>query len=132
MWKLGLRPRYQVSGNISFKFSAFCLCSVPPNIQTSPSRHFQLPSADADRGSSISKTSLRTGLFLSLCYNHINLRGFKKSSLLQAGRLHAAAEVQQRGGRGAAQSTHGSPQSHRNSYTPTPHITPPPLPTSIS
>ncbi len=54
------------------------------------------------------------------------------SSLLQARGLHAASEVQQRGGRGAAQSTHGSPQSHRNSYTPTPHITPPPLPTSTS
>ncbi len=29
MWKLGLRPRYSFSGNICFKFSAFCLCSVP-------------------------------------------------------------------------------------------------------
>ncbi len=28
MWKLGLRPRYSFSGNIWFKFSAFCLCSV--------------------------------------------------------------------------------------------------------
>ncbi len=28
MWKLGLRPRYSFSGNICFKFSAFCLCSV--------------------------------------------------------------------------------------------------------
>ncbi len=28
MWKLGLRPRYSYSGNICFKFSAFCLCSV--------------------------------------------------------------------------------------------------------
>jgi hypothetical protein len=28
MWKLGLRPRYLFSGNICFKFSAFCLCSV--------------------------------------------------------------------------------------------------------
>jgi hypothetical protein len=27
-WKLGLRPRYSFSGNICFKFSAFCLCSV--------------------------------------------------------------------------------------------------------
>ncbi len=27
MWKLGLRPRYSFSGNICFKFSAFCLCS---------------------------------------------------------------------------------------------------------
>ncbi len=26
MWKLGLRPRYSFSGNICFKFSAFCLC----------------------------------------------------------------------------------------------------------
>ncbi len=25
---LGLRPRYSFSGNICFKFSAFCLCSV--------------------------------------------------------------------------------------------------------
>ncbi len=29
MWKLGLRPRYSFSGNICFKFSACCLCSVP-------------------------------------------------------------------------------------------------------
>ncbi len=28
MWKLGLSPRYSFSGNICFKFSAFCLCSV--------------------------------------------------------------------------------------------------------
>ncbi len=28
MWKLVLRPRYSFSGNICFKFSAFCLCSV--------------------------------------------------------------------------------------------------------
>ncbi len=28
MWKLGLRSRYSFSGNICFKFSAFCLCSV--------------------------------------------------------------------------------------------------------
>ncbi len=28
MWKLGLRPRYSFPGNICFKFSAFCLCSV--------------------------------------------------------------------------------------------------------
>ncbi len=28
MWKLGLRPRYSFSGNICFKFSAFCLCSM--------------------------------------------------------------------------------------------------------
>jgi hypothetical protein len=28
MWKLGLRPRYSFSGNICFKFPAFCLCSV--------------------------------------------------------------------------------------------------------
>ncbi len=28
MWKLGLRPRYSFSGNICFKYSAFCLCSV--------------------------------------------------------------------------------------------------------
>ncbi len=28
MWKLGLRPRYSFSGNICYKFSAFCLCSV--------------------------------------------------------------------------------------------------------
>ncbi len=28
MWKLGLRPRNYFSGNICFKFSAFCLCSV--------------------------------------------------------------------------------------------------------
>jgi len=28
MWKLGLRPRYSFSGNICFKFWAFCLCSV--------------------------------------------------------------------------------------------------------
>ncbi len=27
MWKLGLRPRYSFSGNICFKFLAFCLCS---------------------------------------------------------------------------------------------------------
>jgi hypothetical protein len=39
-------------------------------------------------------TSLCNGLFL-------NLGGFKKSSLLQARGLHAAAEVQQCGGRGA-------------------------------
>ncbi len=36
----------------------------------------------------------------TLCNKHINLRGFEKSSLLQARGLHAAAEVQQRGGRG--------------------------------
>jgi hypothetical protein len=29
MWKLELRPRYSFSGNICFKFSAFCLCSAP-------------------------------------------------------------------------------------------------------
>ncbi len=29
MWKLGLRPRYSFSGNICFKFSAFCPCSAP-------------------------------------------------------------------------------------------------------
>ncbi len=29
MWKLGLRPRYSFSGNICYKFSAFCLCSAP-------------------------------------------------------------------------------------------------------
>jgi hypothetical protein len=28
IWKLGLRPRYSFSGNICFKFPAFCLCSV--------------------------------------------------------------------------------------------------------
>jgi hypothetical protein len=28
MWKLALRPRYSFSGNICFKFSAFCLCSA--------------------------------------------------------------------------------------------------------
>ncbi len=28
MWKLRLRPQYSFSGNICFKFSAFCLCSV--------------------------------------------------------------------------------------------------------
>ncbi len=28
MWKLGLSPRYSFSGNICFKFSAFCLCSA--------------------------------------------------------------------------------------------------------
>ena len=28
MWKLGLRPRYSFSGNICFKFLAFCLYSV--------------------------------------------------------------------------------------------------------
>ncbi len=28
MWKLGLRTRYSFSGNICFKFSAFCLCSA--------------------------------------------------------------------------------------------------------
>ncbi len=28
MCKLGLRPRYSFSGNICFKFSAFCLFSV--------------------------------------------------------------------------------------------------------
>jgi hypothetical protein len=28
LWKLGLRPRYSFSGNICFKFSAFCHCSV--------------------------------------------------------------------------------------------------------
>ncbi len=27
MWKLGLGPRYSFSGNICFKFWAFCLCS---------------------------------------------------------------------------------------------------------
>ena len=31
MWKLGLRPRYSFSGNICFKFSAFCLCSAVSN-----------------------------------------------------------------------------------------------------
>jgi hypothetical protein len=30
MWKLGLRPQYSFTGNICFKFSAFCLCSVVP------------------------------------------------------------------------------------------------------
>ncbi len=29
MWKLGLRLQYSFSGNICFKFSAFCLCSAP-------------------------------------------------------------------------------------------------------
>ncbi len=33
MWKLGLRPRYSFSGNICFKFSAFCLCSVVLGIE---------------------------------------------------------------------------------------------------
>ena len=28
MWKLGLKPQYSFSGNICFKFSAFCLCSA--------------------------------------------------------------------------------------------------------
>ncbi len=28
MWKLGLRPRYSFSGNICFKFLAFCHCSA--------------------------------------------------------------------------------------------------------
>ncbi len=28
LWKSGLRPRYSFSGNICFKFSAFCLCSA--------------------------------------------------------------------------------------------------------
>jgi hypothetical protein len=28
MWKLELRPRYSFSGNICFKISVFCLCSV--------------------------------------------------------------------------------------------------------
>ncbi len=31
MWKLGLRPRYSFSGNISFEISVFCLCSVDAN-----------------------------------------------------------------------------------------------------
>jgi hypothetical protein len=34
MWKLELRPRYSFSGNICFKFSAFCLCSVSKTIPT--------------------------------------------------------------------------------------------------
>ncbi len=29
MWKLGPGPWYSFSGNICYKFSAFCLCSVP-------------------------------------------------------------------------------------------------------
>ncbi len=29
MWKLGLRPRYSISGNIFFEISVFCLCSAP-------------------------------------------------------------------------------------------------------
>ncbi len=33
MWKLGLRPRYSFSGNICFKFSAFCLCSADSHIR---------------------------------------------------------------------------------------------------
>jgi hypothetical protein len=28
MWKLGLRPRSFISGNICFEFSVFCLCSA--------------------------------------------------------------------------------------------------------
>ncbi len=28
MWKLGLRPRYSLSGNICFEISVFCLCSA--------------------------------------------------------------------------------------------------------
>ncbi len=28
MWKLGLKPRYSLSGNICFEISVFCLCSV--------------------------------------------------------------------------------------------------------
>ncbi len=35
MWKLGLRPRYSFSGNICFKFSAFCLCSAQNSTQPS-------------------------------------------------------------------------------------------------
>jgi hypothetical protein len=77
-------------------------------------------------------TVFYTVIVSTLCYKDIKLRCFEKSSLLQAGRLHAAAEVQQRGGSGAAESTHGSPQSHRNTCTPTPHNTPTPLPASIS
>jgi hypothetical protein len=40
MWKLGLRPRYTFSGNICFKFSAFCLCSVVSSKQTFWKRTF--------------------------------------------------------------------------------------------
>ncbi len=36
MWKLGLRPRYSFSGNICFKFSAFCLCSAGQPVRSYP------------------------------------------------------------------------------------------------
>ena len=44
-WKLGLRPRYSFSGNICFKFSAFCLCSVKhsPPLHTFVSWLFSAP-----------------------------------------------------------------------------------------
>ena len=36
MWKLGLRPRYSFSGNICFKISVFCLCSVQASVYPTP------------------------------------------------------------------------------------------------
>jgi hypothetical protein len=59
-------------------------------------QHFQLSPADSDRGSRLAFALVSSFLFVSN-----TLRGFKKSSLIQARGLHAAAEVQQRGGRGA-------------------------------
>jgi hypothetical protein len=41
MWKLGLRPRYSFSGNICFKLSAFCLCSVDSNEKLGGSERWQ-------------------------------------------------------------------------------------------
>ncbi len=46
MWKLGLRPRYSFSGNICFKFSAFCLCKVLPWNYLLILKSFQLPSSE--------------------------------------------------------------------------------------
>ncbi len=43
MWKLGLRPRYSFSGNICFKISVFCLCSVSTTAFSSPLINEDLP-----------------------------------------------------------------------------------------
>ncbi len=70
MWKLGLRPRYSVFGNICFIFSAFCLCSaqqLPAETWDSPVSIGRVPSvAAANFYMSVSSCLTKQGLCTSV------------------------------------------------------------------